>query len=156
MKIIRDYVRRFIDKIYKYNLKADDGHVKLADFGLSKEGIADDALTRSFCGSPAYLSPEMLKNKGSGKASDIYGLGEKKINLTFYLDWGFAIKKNNYLYAIFYIGAVLYEMLVGNPPYYSDDIPTMYKAIEEGKLSFPKYVSEEARNIISVIKEFLY
>jgi serum/glucocorticoid-regulated kinase 2 len=37
-----------------------DGHIKLADFGLSKEGVGDSDKTRSFCGSPAYLSPEML------------------------------------------------------------------------------------------------
>lgn len=50
----------------------NDGHVKLADFGLAKEGINDNKFARSFCGSPAYLAPEMLTNKGVGKASDIY------------------------------------------------------------------------------------
>ena len=44
-------------------LLGEDGHIRLADFGLAKEGIFDDATTNSFCGSPAYLSPEMLKNK---------------------------------------------------------------------------------------------
>ena len=44
-------------------LIAEDGHVKLADFGLSKEGVTDDCNAKSFCGSPAYLSPEMLKNR---------------------------------------------------------------------------------------------
>ena len=37
-----------------------EGHVKLADFGLSKDNIGKNDLTKSFCGSPAYLSPEML------------------------------------------------------------------------------------------------
>ena len=37
-----------------------EGHVKLADFGLSKDNIGKDGVTKSFCGSPAYLSPEML------------------------------------------------------------------------------------------------
>ena len=41
-----------------------DGHIKITDFGLSKENITQDELTYSFCGSPAYLSPEMLKRKG--------------------------------------------------------------------------------------------
>ena len=40
-----------------------DGHVKLADFGLSKK-IEKDKLTNSFCGSPEYMSPEMLKGTG--------------------------------------------------------------------------------------------
>lgn len=58
-----------------YILKEKDGHIKLADFGLSKEGIEDGERTKSFCGSPAYLSPEMVRNKGASKATDIYGIG---------------------------------------------------------------------------------
>ena len=50
------------------------------------------------CGSPAYLSPEMLLHKGTGKSADFYG-----------------------------IGAVIFEMLVGEPPFYNDYIPEMYK-----------------------------
>ena len=47
--------------------------------------------------------------------SDIYGIGIK---------W----KKNLYLF----LGATFYELVTGEPPYYSDDIPTMYKNIKEG------------------------
>ena len=50
----------------------DEGHAKLADFGLAKEGVSDKNNAKSFCGSPAYLAPEMLQNKGVGKAADIY------------------------------------------------------------------------------------
>ena len=50
------------------------GHLKLADFGLSKQ-VGNDDKTKSFCGSPAYLSPEMLSQKGVGKESDLYGIG---------------------------------------------------------------------------------
>ena len=81
-------------------LISEKGHIKLADFGLSKEGVGDKDTTTSFCGSPAYISPEMLSKTGTGKASDIYG-----------------------------IGTVLFEMLNGEPPFYNDDIPTMYKNI---------------------------
>ena len=82
------------------NILLDDkGHIRLADFGLSKQ--TDDETTKSFCGSPAYLSPEMLNQKGAGKESDLYG-----------------------------IGAVLYEFLIGEPPYFSDDIPTLYRNIK--------------------------
>ena len=76
-----DYLHT-IDVIYR-DLKpeniliAKDGHIKLADFGLSKEGVADKDVAKSFCGSPAYLSPEMLKNKGVGKAADVYGIGKR-------------------------------------------------------------------------------
>jgi len=48
-----------------------DGHSKLADFGLAKEGIKNSN-AKSFCGSPAYLSPEMLSEFGVGKPADIY------------------------------------------------------------------------------------
>lgn len=52
-------------------LIARDGYVRLIDFGLSKE----NCFATSFCGSPAYLSPEMLQKKGHGFMTDIYGLG---------------------------------------------------------------------------------
>jgi serine/threonine protein kinase len=39
-------------------------------------------------------------------------------------------------------------MLSGDPPYYHDDIPTMYKNIKEGNLNFPKNVSPRAKDII--------
>ena len=95
-----------------------EGHIKLADFGLSKQTTENDK-TKSFCGSPAYLSPEMLSQKGVGKESDLYG-----------------------------IGTVLYEFIIGEPPYFSEDIPTLYRNIKEGKLKFPKNVSENAKSLI--------
>jgi len=52
-------------------LLCEDGHIKLADFGLSKEGIKDNQTTKSFCGSPAYLAPEMITKSGVGKSSDL-------------------------------------------------------------------------------------
>ncbi len=48
---------------------------------------------------------------------------------------------------------MLYEFLIGEPPYFSDDIPTLYKNIKEGKLKFPKNVSEAAKNLISGLLE---
>jgi serum/glucocorticoid-regulated kinase 2 len=103
-----------------------DGNIKLADFGLSKEGIGDDDKTKSFCGSPAYLSPEVVnnKNKGSagyGKSTDIYG-----------------------------IGAVMYELMVGTPPFLAEEIPEMFKKITEAELSFPKNLSIEAKDLMKV------
>jgi len=66
------------------------GHALLTDFGLSKEGVHDHNGAKSFCGSVAYLAPEVIRRKGHGKA----------------VDW-------------YLLGVLLYEMLVGVPPYYS-------------------------------------
>ncbi len=71
----------------------DDGHALLTDFGLSKEGVQQqNGGAKSFCGSYAYLAPEMIKKAGHGKA----------------VDW-------------YLLGVVFYEMLTGMPPYYADE-----------------------------------
>ena len=75
-----------------------DGHIRLADFGLAKQ--SDDGrnlIAQSFCGSPAYLAPEMLAKNGVTESGDMYQ-----------------------------IGVVLYEMLVGIPPFYNDNISVLY------------------------------
>ena len=69
-----------------------DGHCLLTDFGLSKEGVMDTDMSKSFCGSYAYLAPEMIKRSGHGKS----------------VDW-------------YLLGVVLYEMLVGLPPFYANN-----------------------------------
>lgn len=51
-----------------------DGHCRLTDFGLSKEGVYDN-LTSTFCGSIAYLAPEILLNLGHSRTIDWYLLG---------------------------------------------------------------------------------
>ena len=100
-------------------LIAKDGHIKLADFGLAKEKVADFQTTKSFCGSPAYLSPEMLNRRGVGKSADIYG-----------------------------IGAVLYEMISGSPPFYANDMSTMYQNISRNNLMLPDYFSDELKDLL--------
>ena len=96
-----------------------DGHLKLADFGLAKENVNINIPNKTFCGSPQYLSPEMLSREGSTKASDIYG-----------------------------IGAILFELISGAPPFYNQDENLMYKNISENKLMFPEFFSEELKDLL--------
>lgn len=53
-----------------------DGHIKLTDFGLSKEGLdQNQGRTQSFCGTTEYLAPEIIKDKEYTYSVDIYCLG---------------------------------------------------------------------------------
>ena len=65
-----------------------NGHIKLADFGLSKVQ-KNDSLNETYCGSAEYMSPEMLNGDCYSYGIDYYSLG-----------------------------AVLYEMVTGLPPWH--------------------------------------
>lgn len=67
-----------------------DGHVLLTDYGLAKMDMSRKGRSYSFCGSPEYISPEMLQNEGHSMEVDFYQLG-----------------------------VLLYEMLTGLPPFYN-------------------------------------
>ena len=95
------------------------GHIRLADFGLAKENVNPLNPAMSFCGSPAYLAPEMLSKSGSEKSADVYG-----------------------------IGAILYELLTGLPPFYSDNIKELFRNIKNGLLQFPKTVRPEPQDLM--------
>lgn len=99
-----------------------DGHIKLADFGLAKEGIHEAAEgAHSLCGTPEYLSPEVLDRQGHGTAVDWWNLG-----------------------------MVLYEMLTGLPPWYTTDREKLFERLRSAPLKFPFYVSRPAASIIQV------
>jgi serine/threonine protein kinase len=51
-----------------------EGHIKLTDFGLSKQGVVGNRNTYTFCGTPEYLAPEIVKGKGHGKSVDWWSL----------------------------------------------------------------------------------
>lgn len=58
------------------NLLLDkDGHIKVADFGLCKEDITYGRTTKTFCGTPEYLAPEVLDDNDYGQAVDWWGTG---------------------------------------------------------------------------------
>ena len=53
----------------------EQGHVKLTDFGLSKESIFDERKAFSFCGTVEYMAPEVVNRKGHGTAADWWSYG---------------------------------------------------------------------------------
>eukprot|EP01041_Mallomonas_annulata_P008608 gene8608-17761_t len=104
-----------------------DGHLRITDFGLSKDGITGSGAeggTKTFCGTPEYLAPEILENKGHGKAVDWWALG-----------------------------TLLYEMLNGLPPFYDTNVQKMYQKILTSPLRFPR--PDPTRPISSAVKDFL-
>ena len=101
-----------------------EGHVKLIDFGLSKQNIGRNAVSFSFCGSPEYMSPEMLNGGAHSRAVDYYGLG-----------------------------ALLYEMLIGIPPFYSQNRSEMEWNITHSALNLPSHLSRYCRGILKRLLE---
>ncbi|KAG2735978.1 hypothetical protein G9P44_000068 [Scheffersomyces stipitis] len=87
------------------------GHIALCDFGLCKLNMSNDDKTNTFCGTPEYLAPELLLNQGYTRS----------------VDW-------------WTLGTLLYEMLTGLPPFYDDDVPTMYRKILQNPLRFPSFL----------------
>eukprot|EP01126_Amoeba_proteus_P045079 TRINITY_DN5033_c0_g3_i7.p1 TRINITY_DN5033_c0_g3~~TRINITY_DN5033_c0_g3_i7.p1 ORF type:complete len:405 (+),score=94.55 TRINITY_DN5033_c0_g3_i7:74-1288(+) len=101
------------------------GHIVMTDFGLSKEGLFNtNDRTETFCGTPEYLAPEVLEGKGYGKAVDW---------------WSY--------------GTLMYEMLVGLPPFYCEDVQQMYSRIMTAELEIPEWVGPEASDILIKLLE---
>lgn len=103
-----------------------DGYLLLADFGLATKVNEEKKLAHSFCGTAEYLSPEMLTGEGHDHT----------------VDW-------------WTLGILLYEMLVGIPPFFNRNKHKMYFMIKEHNVTFPKlekhniHVSDEAADLIN-------
>jgi serine/threonine protein kinase len=93
-----------------------DGYIKLTDFGLAK---VVPFKTYTFCGTPEYIPPEVLKMTG-------HGLGA---------DW-------------WQLGVLLYELLVGQPPFVGENPMDVYKLILRAKVRFPSMVTTEPKDFV--------
>ncbi|XP_074191199.1 serine/threonine-protein kinase N2 isoform X2 [Rhinolophus sinicus] len=112
-------------KIVYRDLKLDnllldtEGFVKIADFGLCKEGMGYGDRTSTFCGTPEFLAPEVLTETSYTRAVDWWGLG-----------------------------VLIYEMLVGESPFPGDDEEEVFDSIVNDEVRYPRFLSTEAISIM--------
>ncbi|XP_040830919.1 RAC-alpha serine/threonine-protein kinase isoform X3 [Ochotona curzoniae] len=120
-----DYLHSEKNVVYRdlklENLMLDkDGHIRITDFGLCKEGIKDGATMKTFCGTPEYLAPEVLEDNDYGRAVDWWGLG-----------------------------VVMYEMMCGRLPFYNQDHEKLFELILMEEIRFPRTLGPEAKSLLS-------
>ncbi|RPD54640.1 AGC/Akt protein kinase [Lentinus tigrinus ALCF2SS1-7] len=114
-----------LDVVYR-DLKPENilldytGHIALCDFGLCKLNMKDSDKTNTFCGTPEYLAPEILRGQGYNKT----------------IDW-------------WTLGVLLFEMLSGLPPFYDENTDVMYQKILNDPLVFGDDIGAEARSILT-------
>ncbi|XP_074648195.1 cGMP-dependent protein kinase 1-like isoform X2 [Tubulanus polymorphus] len=98
----------------------NEGYVKLVDFGFAKR-IGSGHKTWTFCGTPEYVAPEIILNKGHDHAADYWSLG-----------------------------ILMFELLTGSPPFSGTDPMKTYNIILKGidVIEFPKRISRNAHQLI--------
>uniref|UniRef100_A0AAX7V746 Protein kinase C n=1 Tax=Astatotilapia calliptera TaxID=8154 RepID=A0AAX7V746_ASTCA len=97
----------------------DEGHCKLADFGMCKEGILNGVTTTTFCGTPDYIAPEILQELDYGPSVDWWALG-----------------------------VLMYEMMAGQPPFEADNEDDLFESILHDDVLYPVWLSKEAVSIL--------
>lgn len=96
-----------------------DGHIKIADYGLCKEGMWYGNTTSTFCGTPEFMAPEILLEQRYGRAVDW---------------WAF--------------GILLYEMLLGQAPFRGDDEDEIFDAILEDEPLYPIQMPRDSVSLL--------
>ncbi|GMH33824.1 hypothetical protein BSKO_01658 [Bryopsis sp. KO-2023] len=101
------------------NLLIDtNGYVKVTDFGFAKK-ILNGGKTYTLCGTPEYLAPELVTQTGHNAGADWWALG-----------------------------VLIYELVIGRPPFYDEDRVKMFKKICEVRYQFPATMSQELRDLL--------
>ncbi|KAM6977955.1 ribosomal protein S6 kinase alpha-2-like [Aplochiton taeniatus] len=100
----------------------EDGHIKVTDFGLSKEAIENDKRAYSFCGTIEYMAPEVVNRRGHAQSADW---------------WSF--------------GVLMYEMLTGSLPFQGKDRKETMALILKAKLGMPQFLSLEVQSLLRAL-----
>uniref|UniRef100_A0A8C2HM11 Protein kinase C n=1 Tax=Cyprinus carpio TaxID=7962 RepID=A0A8C2HM11_CYPCA len=96
-----------------------DGHCKLADFGMCKEGMFEGVVTGTFCGTPDYIAPEILQEMLYGPSVDWWALG-----------------------------VLLYEMLSGHAPFEAENEDDLFESILTEEIIYTSWFSTNAVDIL--------
>ncbi|KAJ3030437.1 UNVERIFIED_CONTAM: Serine/threonine kinase [Siphonaria sp. JEL0065] len=106
-------------------LMCPDGHIKVTDYGICKENMPYGMVTRTYCGTPDYMAPEILSQSKYGRAVDW---------------WSF--------------GVLIYVMLVGRYPFHGDDESDILEAIVSDSIEYPTNMPKETLQLIqSLLKK---
>nr|XP_058931987.1 protein kinase C delta type isoform X2 [Kogia breviceps] len=101
-----------------------DGHIKIADFGMCKENMFGDKQASTFCGTPDYIAPEILQG----------------LKYSFSVDW-------------WSFGVLLYEMLIGQSPFHGDDEDELFESIRVDSPYYPRWITRESKDILEKLLE---
>jgi len=107
------------------NLLLDyEGHIRIVDFGMCKLQVYLDKTADTFCGTPDYMAPEIIKG----------------MKYTHSVDW-------------WSFGVLLYEMLIGQSPFNGCDEDELFWSICNEQAYFPRFLSKEAKQILLLLLE---
>ncbi|XP_048413838.1 ribosomal protein S6 kinase 2 alpha-like isoform X2 [Stegostoma tigrinum] len=100
----------------------EEGHIKLTDFGLSKEAVDHEKKAYSFCGTVEYMAPEVVNRRGHTHSADW---------------WSY--------------GVLMFEMLTGSLPFQGKDRKETMTLILKAKLGMPQFLSPEAQSLLRAL-----
>ncbi|XP_022874114.1 CBL-interacting protein kinase 2-like [Olea europaea var. sylvestris] len=137
--VVRKYFQQLISTVdfchsrgvYHRDLKPENllldenGNLKVSDFGLSAlaESKRQDGLLHTTCGTPAYVSPEVINRRGyDGAKADIWSCG-----------------------------VILYVLLAGYLPFHDSNLMEMYRKISKAEFKYPNWIPPDVRRLISKI-----